>query len=210
MSTANEYTPEMIQALVLGELDPQVAEQIRTAALSDKALAAEIAICEAVREISAEAAAQAAPGEFGWARIEKAIAAKEATNVANDNSGSGSKPVWLRQVIAPWQAAAAIAVAVLGWQVAIVPAITTTAGDSEPAYELASGDKDAQFTLRIAFDETATEAEMRAALREVEARIVDGPSAIGLYTVSFEDAQSMEDAAQKLGEQTDIVAEVAE
>lgn len=209
MSTSAPFPPETIQAYILGKLDAEQAAQIEAASEGDKELAAELAIWAAARDLQVEDAASSDPGAFGWARIERAIDAQSAARSANDNSPSG-RPVWFRNVIAPWQAAAAVAAAVLGWQVAVVPAITNPGADEAPAYELASGGEESEFTLRIAFTDTATEADLRAVLREVDARIVDGPSAIGLYTLSFADEAAKERAAQILAEQGDIVAEVAE
>ena len=49
-------------------------------------------------------------------------------------------------------------------------------------------------TLSVAFLPEATEADMRALLQEIDARISDGPSAIGLWQLSFAD-----DAARDAG-----------
>ncbi|MEM1307556.1 MAG: hypothetical protein AAGG99_08530, partial [Pseudomonadota bacterium] len=54
--------------------------------------------------------------------------------------------------------------------------------------ELASGQDsaviDTSLTLRVAFAGSATEADIRALLLDLNLVIIDGPSAIGLYTLA--------------------------
>ncbi|MEL7217153.1 MAG: hypothetical protein AAGK01_01835, partial [Pseudomonadota bacterium] len=153
-------------------------------------------------------AASSAPGEFGWARIEREIsrnAHNSAPAAANDDA-----PFWKRPRFAGWQVAASVAVAVLGWQALVVPAITSAPADDPAAYTLAGGGSEAEFTLRVSIQPNVTEADMRVLLGEVGAQIVDGPSAIGLYTLSFADAEAKSAAETDLAAREDIVAEIAD
>ena len=208
MSAPTTFPPETIQSYVLGTLDPESASAVALAAETDPGLAAEIALWQASRDIAGEDAAQASPGEFGWARIEREISRSSQASApvaANDDV-----PFWKRPRFAGWQVAASVAVAVLGWQALVVPSITSAPGDDPAAYSLAGDGSDAEFTLRVAIQPDVSEADMRALLGEVGAQIVDGPSAIGLYTLGFADADAKVSAAAELTARDDVIAEVAE
>ena len=208
MSTPSTFAPETIQSYVLGTLDPEQASSLERAAQEDQELAAEIALWQAAREVHGEDVAKAAPGEFGWARIEREIARTTETSAlvaANDDA-----PFWKRPRFAAWQVAASVALAVLGWQVLVSPALTPASGDAPANYTLAGDQDPAAFTVRVAIQPGVSEAEMRALLGEVGAQIVDGPSAIGLYTLGFADAEAKADAVQQLEASGDVIAEVAE
>ncbi len=208
MSTPSTFAPETIQSYVLGTLDPDQASSLERAAKEDQELAAEIALWQAARDVHGEDAASAAPGEFGWARIEREIARKAAQTVpvaANDDV-----PFWKRPRFAAWQVAASVALAVLGWQVLVSPALVPASGDAPASYTLAGDQDPAAFTVRVAIEQDVSEAEMRALLSEVGAQIVDGPSAIGLYTLGFADAEAKAEAVQQLESRNDVIAEVAE
>ena len=208
MSGTHSFSPETIQAYVLGTLDTERATEIGEAAKTDRELAAEIALWRSAREIGGEDAARIGSNELGWKRIERAIA--ESEHVQAPIAANDDEPFWKRRRFAGWQVAASVAVAVLGWQALVVPAITPATEDTPAEYNLASGEEAAQFTLRIAVAEGATEAQMREVLGEANARIVDGPSAIGLYTIAFADAEAKASAATLLAERTEVIAEVAD
>ena len=80
--------------------------------------------------------------------------------------------------------------------------------DNEPDYGVLGGPGDGA-TISIQFVDTATEAQIRSLLADVEGAIVDGPSAIGLYTVRVpvesEDTGAIDAIVQQLQSQTEIV-----
>jgi hypothetical protein len=78
--------------------------------------------------------------------------------------------------------------------------------DSEPDYGVLGGPGDGA-TVSIQFVDTATAVQMRDLLAEIEGVVIDGPSAIGLYTVriELEDAGAIDALVQRLQSQTDIV-----
>jgi len=208
MSAPAIFTPETIQSYVLGTLDPVIASDIARAAKADDDLAAEIALWQAARHIHGEDIAKVAPGEFGWSRIEREIS--RTAEIATPVAANDDAPFWKRPRFAGWHVAASVAVAVLGWQALVVPAITSAPGDDPVAYSLAGDGAAAEFTVRVAIQPGVSEAEMRALLSDVDARIVDGPSAIGLYTLGFADAEAKAAAEQELLQRDAIIAEVAE
>ena len=80
--------------------------------------------------------------------------------------------------------------------------------NSEPDYGVLGGPGDGA-TISVQFVESATEAQIRALLTDVDGVIVDGPSAIGLYRVRVgvepEDTGAIDALVQRLQAQTDIV-----
>ncbi len=208
MTTKTEFTPEQIQAFVTGTLDAGTPAQIEAAAKADPELAAELAIWRSARTVQSDMVAEAGSSEFGWARIEKAINAGENQSSANDND---TKPFWSRAFIAPWQAAAAVALAIVGWQVAVVPVLAPGGVEDDAAYVLAGDETDQKFAFRVAFTDNASAPDIAAILRNVDARIIDGPSAVGFYTIAFDDPEAMEAARQRLStDADDVVAELTD
>ena len=67
-------------------------------------------------------------------------------------------------------------------------------GSEEARYSPVSERPADGFTVSVAFVPTASEAAIRALLDEMGARISDGPSALGLWQISFaDDAAAMRD-----------------
>jgi len=208
MTSETELTDELIQAYVTGTLDPGAAAQIDEAAKTDPELAAELAIWRSARAVQADAVAKAGASEFGWARIERAIQTGEVRRNANDNPVE--KPFWSRPMFAPWQAAAAAVFALIGWQAVVSPMIGTAGEGGDATYTLAGEVTGQDFAFRVAFIDNARASDIESALRGVEARIVDGPSAIGFYTIAFDDPETMAAARNELSSDTnEIVAETA-
>ena len=173
----------MLIAYVRGRLPEAEATWIATEATRRPDLAAEIAL---VRGLAGAADAEAdapVPGEFGWARLSRALDVEPARSVRR---------------VGPqlWPLAAAAAAAVLIWQVVAVPFISGP-GSEEARYSPVSERPADGFTVSVAFVPTASEAAIRALLDEMGARISDGPSALGLWQISFAD-----DAARNAGMQT--------
>jgi len=211
MTTFSDDSQMAIQAYLTGSLDAESTEQFAKAVEADPELAAELALWRAARGVHAEDVAKMGPGAFGWARIERELAAKSVeADTPNANDNAPSRPAWSRRIVAPWQAAAAVVVAGAGWQAAVVPTLTPAQLADSPEYALAAGADDAEFVLRISFVESATESDMRRLLRDSNARIIDGPSATGLYTLAFDDALARDAARDTLANAPAIVREVVE
>lgn len=213
MSKSTEYSSEDIHAFVLGTLDLQTAARLRAEAEGNPQLAAEIALWTAVRRHLSDSPANAPVDELGWARLNRALAEREAqaaAAVANDNPAAGHRPLWRRHIIAPWQAAAGIAVAVMAWQFAVVPTMNAVPAEQPSAYELAGEAPPVAHTVRVAFAPDATERELSTVLRAARARVVDGPSAVGLYTLGFADPEAKAHGKEVLAARTQIVAEVTD
>lgn len=115
---------------------------------------------------------------------------------------------WNRR-ITMWQAAAGIVAVVVGWQLTMAPRLagpadapryTTATGGAGGAPSAASGPG-----FRVVFNPDATEAAIRTLLRDLGGTIVDGPSALGFYTLAFADAAAREAALARLTDQPSVV-----
>jgi anti-sigma factor RsiW len=215
MTASHPYTDEMIQSFVAGTLDADSVAELERAAATNPALAAELALWRSVRQAGADAAAQRQVDALGWSRIARSIAnaAPQQSRAANDHGADRAllrkQPLWARPLIAPWQAAAALVLALVGWQAVMAPVMISKDPSAGAEYALAGEDRSASFVLRVAFVEVASEADLRQLLREVDARIIDGPSAVGLYDLAFDDAEALTAARQRLEKERGLVSEVA-
>lgn len=187
----NDRSAEL-QDLVRGRLSPEEAARLSAAVDADPDLKAEHRLLQELNKL--DTAEHAFPGEFGWARLSREIDRKPSRNV-------------LRASVPAWQAAAAIAIAVVSWQFVVSPQLAGD-GAGPDRYVTATGPGEAVapgVTARIAFVPTATEAAISTLLREVDARIVDGPSAVGLYTVAFDGEEARSAAVERFGETQTVV-----
>lgn len=173
---------DRVLAYVQGRLDgpDQSAFERDLAKRAD--LRAEIAALRATRNAFAQEEADAAPAEGGWQRLSQSITTERAP--ANLNR---------RPALAQMAAAAIGAIAI--WQFLAVPFLP---GGEEagfvPVSEAPLSPAEAERALRVGFAETASVGALTALLAEAGARIVDGPSAVGLFTLSFDDAAAREAA----------------
>lgn len=157
---------------------------------TDPALQAEMA---AIKAVQAEFAADGASQEdrvAGWREMSAAIDADRARTPANEN-----------RRFTLFQLAAVAAVAVIGVQ--LISYTVLPRGDGAgfvPAGATAEGE-----TLQIAFRADARVDQITDLLRALDATIVDGPSAIGILTLQFEDAAARDAALSTLREQSDVV-----
>ena len=184
MNMADREDDDPLQAFVRGRLPDAEAERLGSDLAWDPHLAAEHRLVEALNHV--DPAPHPFPGAFGWARLSRAI---DEERPAQERP----KALWRRQVPV-WQAAACILVVVLALPVGsqwltntpdsarFVPATgptTAQPGASETPVQQASA------TVRIVFAPTATAQAISDALQATDATIVDGPSAIGFFTLAF-------------------------
>jgi anti-sigma factor RsiW len=179
-----DETEDRLIAYVRGRLTPEEAAQVEAEAAARPELAAEIALTRGIIAAFEEDERAPVPGELGWARLSRALDAEP------------------RQVAAPaparrplWPLAATAAAAVLVWQLAAVPLIT---GPGEPVGYAPVSETPAGATLQVAFVPDAPEAAIRELLRGLDARISDGPSAIGLWQLSFPTPEARDAAMETL------------
>ena len=163
--------------------------EVEAAAAADPDLAAEIALMRGVREAMQAEVADAPPGELGWKRLERAIDRETAGAHTPEHAPATTAPANVGQI---WRVAAMAAVAaVVTWQVVAVPII----GGRGAGYETASETPLSAHSLTVAFVPTATEAQIRGLLSDTGGRVIDGPTALGLWQIGF-DTETLRDEAR--------------
>ncbi|MEO1494568.1 MAG: hypothetical protein AAFV19_20665 [Pseudomonadota bacterium] len=172
-------TDDDLLSFAQGKAGPDVSAAIEEAQRDDPVLAAEIAMMQGLKPALAELSGGAnPPGEFGWRRLEGEIDREIRAPVAPQERSGGN--------IIMWKAAAVFfGLAVLGQTTyhAMTPA-------PEVTYQAAS-QVAAEYVGAVRFAPTATEAEIRAVLQAIGARLVDGPGATGIYRVAFNSQEEL-------------------
>ena len=210
IESQRDYYSLLISAYLRGDLDAEDVVKLEAAAKKDPEIAADIELQRNLR-----AAADDKPVDGGWDRLQAAIRSEAerpqadvptlslvssqeeittvaAINAANSNQPSGVNPFWRI-------AAVALAVVSLG-QVALSGMETESASDvyltvSETGYL-------PNATLKVGFSEAALLADMTDILTQTNGKVVNGPSALGLYSVTYETPSSCSAAQSKLSHAT--------
>jgi len=182
---------------VQGRLTTQEKEAIDTAILNDPKWAEELAYYKGLSNAS-EPAPVPAGQEFGWARLSKAIdqeteSMADPVIAANDNN-----PFWKLAAFAM----GLVAIVQAGFLLIGTPASIS----EEPIYvPVAQTD---HLEVRIIFTDSATSADISTLLQDIDAEIVAGPSAIGLYDVRFTSEDLRNEGLKELRGATAIIESV--
>ncbi len=176
-----------------GRLDVPDRVAFDEAMARDPSLAAEVDVMRSVRA-ELESAPKHENAAAVWDRLSAEIDAT--SNAANDNW----RPF---QQLLKYAAVAVIAVA--AWQLTIGPRITGAPDGFRTASE-----QPAAFTFQVKFVETVTLAEIAGLLAPLGGTISDGPTALGLVSLSFADARMREEALETLEARPELVELVAE
>lgn len=195
MTQAPEIPREEIEALMVflanGTLEGEERRVVEAAVAADTELQSQLEVLKATRGLMQADDSVQPPGELGLARLMRDIKAEAAPPQAANLPGS---PKF-------WKIAAVL---VFGLLVAQSTYFGLTRGDD---FTLAEGDVvvSADHIIRVAFGPEATEAQIRALLLELELTIVDGPSALGLYTLVAADEAARDAALHALRDSSQIV-----
>ena len=182
---------DKILSYVQDTMRPQDRVAFDAEIVADADLAAEIAALMGAREVMAP---KSGPDvEDGWAQLSAAIDTQQ-YRPANEN-----RPVFLSLI----QIAGVAVASVLLWQVVVTPLI----GGSDGAYVPASvSSSDAQ--LQVTFTNTAPFGEVSDLLNALEATIVSGPGALGIYQITFASETKRQAARDALAARSDLVVDV--
>lgn len=169
-------------------LSPQERDQFEKTMVQDAALAAEVALMQAVRaELSTGPVHDAS--DAVWERV---------------SAGMDATPVPANTNRRPWgqvmKYAAVAAIAVMAWQVAVVPRMSAVPEGFRTATQ-----PQAVFALQVKFVEAATIGEIGVLLGTLGGTISDGPTALGLVRVSFVDQASQQRALDALSARSDLI-----
>ena len=181
---------ELLPWYANGTLSPAEAEAVERELAESEVARGELRLWQAVaRDVMDERAMPVADGaELGWLRLARQLDA--------------ARP---RPRLARWQMATAAALlAVIGAQSVFL--YRSDRAHREEIRQLGAapgGVRENEWRVQVRFRDGATLAEIESLLAAAEARVVDGPSALGIYELAvsrarFADAQA---AARWLGEQ---------
>jgi anti-sigma-K factor RskA len=143
-----------------------------------------------------EADAGRSSSELGWARLSRAIDAE-----------SRKPSSFVPKQFSRWQVAAVAAVAVAVWSVAAGPLLQRGAAPDD-GYVTAGEHSAYAHSAQATFVPTAQESAIREALRSVDAEIVKGPSALGVYVLAFKDAEALGSGVEALRSRTGVLESV--
>lgn len=167
---------------VKGRLSDEEKAAIDAAIIDDHALAEELTYYQALSNASVPADTPQ-DHDLAWARLSKALdqtsPAQNAPKAANDNT-------------VLWRAATLALGLIVAVQGGFLMSSDPSEGDNGGAYIPAS--EQAALIVKVMFSGSATSEDISTLLTDLDAEIVSGPSAIGLYDIRFET-----EAAQKAG-----------
>ncbi len=116
--------------------------------------------------------------------------------IVHDGDAPPRKTPVLRWLLVAEAAAIVILVILL-----LVPDSSRVAGDPQPFRTLSAESETVTSgagLLRLVFAETTTERQLREIVQSVEARIVDGPSPVGAYTIRITKTRDVAPALERL------------
>ena len=173
-----------------GRCTPEEAQAVEAALRQRPELAGELELLRNLRARIRETETEtAAPGEFGWARLKR-----ELNHESNRTQALRS----------PWAKFAAIAASAL-----LVVQVLIWQDQRDDTYRTLGDEPAVGVIVQIKFQPEATQAQVQALLREVDAEIVAGPSAAELYrvrlTLSADDTAAVAAAMTRLQQRSDVV-----
>ena len=185
---------ELVLDYARGKASDEAKIAIETQLPSDPKLADEVAYLQGLHRAVSPLKQDDAADELGWKRLSNAIAAEQLPVAANDNGRF-------------WKYAAAALAVVAALQTAVL--VQPSAQDPTETYVTASANDDTSYALQVIFQSSATADKLTDALKSVDGEIIAGPSALGLYTVSFETAVARDNALATLEANTDLIESVS-
>lgn len=164
---------------------------------NDTKLAEELSYYQGLAN-AAEPASQSADHEFGWARLSKSIDA--------ETHGHANQPIGANDNSRLWKIATLALGLIAIMQAGFMMNIQYPQGSKDAVYVPVA--QDGHLQVQLIFVDTATSNQMNTLLNELDAKIVAGPSALGLYDVLFTSPAQKEAGLKRLSEATDIVESV--
>lgn len=196
MTSFEDKISLMIPAYLRGELSESERQEVESLAAKNPEIAADIEFQRNLRSGLQDKNGEFEPGELGWARLSKAMGS--ANDVVDD---APARPMF-------WRAAAAVmAVAVVG-QAGVIGTMASN-DKSAPQYATVSEASEKTNIVKVGFNPAVTEETFRQTLQTASAKIVSGPSALGLYDVQFQSQNACLEAVTLFKTKTEIVDTVS-
>ncbi len=189
---SSRHPDELLPWYVNGTLPQRQREDVAAHLAECKRCRKEVAFLEEIREGIREGSDGADAGEIGLRRLLREVEREEARKPTRS---------W-------WRPALGLAAAmIIGIQMVLLLNLEREPSDS---FTPLSGAEKLGAVLQIRFNPAATEAQIRELLQSVNARLVDGPGAIGVYRLRLEGRDiDLRDVVAKLEARTDVVEQVS-
>jgi hypothetical protein len=211
MDTENQrdYFSLLIPAYLRGDLEPEKVLELEAAAKRDPEIAADIDLQRNIKEVVTLSDEMSAEG--GWEKLQAAMRSeitetpKNAPSLAlvsSENEATETKRVLAansneHKGVSPFWRIAAVALAIVG-----VTQFSLSGANNETSRNLYLTASEAghvpNATLKLGFSQTAILSDLTDILAETGGKIINGPSALGLYSVTFESSESCLEAHAKL------------
>ncbi|WP_020591320.1 anti-sigma factor family protein [Kiloniella laminariae] len=192
MSETRQDLEQLLPFYVNGSLSPEETNRVEQALAEDPALQEEIDFLKHLRDEVKDLELGNSPGEFGLRRLQKALKEEQKQRNSAETSSGTVVPLSIRG----WRLAAIAACLLLLLQTAVTLPMWNRSGDDLIA---AGGGTAAQLggqIITVTFVPEASEENIRNLLLAVDASIVAGPSALGVYRLSV--ARDSEAVVEKL------------
>jgi len=171
----------MIPAYLRGELSDVDREEIEALAADNPAIAADIEFQRNLKSALKPENNAFEPGDLGWAKLSKAMADEDI-----QAKPVGNKPQYFKY------AAAILAVVAIG-QAGLLGS-QAAKKDKNSQYQTVAEAPADHHHVKVGFYPQVTEAQLTQTLQSVNAAIVAGPSALGLYKIEFKSKADCENA----------------
>ena len=183
-------TPEEFEELLpwyaTGTLEPDEASAVEAHLAASPHARAELANFRALHEIVQDTSGEP---EFNPGLVNDALAQIDSYERGRAERAEGRGiVVWLRRNFVPaWEATPSLTRAAVAAQFALMLALggALLLPEREGFTTVGGGSGSAQARIAIGFTETTRELELREVVRDLDAKIVAGPSALGLYTLEL-------------------------
>lgn len=173
---------------VNGTLDMENTREVERAVSSSPELQAEVDWLKSVQHKMHEEGEQVAD-DIGLERFNALIANEKKGNVTSIMPSQWQQ--WQRPLMAIAATVMVVQMGVIGTLLQNKPdqSLTTLSGSTAPA-------ADGAMLLQVVFSETATAANIRQSLNQINGEIVAGPGAMGIYTVQVSTKNSADSISQ--------------
>lgn len=184
--TPDQHPRDLLPWLANGTLEEPERNAVEQHVSTCSDCQAELQLLQNLRT-TMQAQAQPGAGELGLQRLLRSVRQRPA-----------ARPRWLLPV--------ALAA---GLVIALQAGLLIQMHTNETVYAPLSGPVAGAGVLQVQFAPDAREADLRALLRETGARIVDGPSAAGVYRIVVDPDKNLQSVTEALQARTDLIRYVA-
>jgi anti-sigma factor RsiW len=187
----------MIPAYLRGELSDAERKEVESLAAKNPDIAADIEFQKSLKIAIKSDQDSFEPGDLGWAKLSKAIS-ESTTSPSLEPQMTANRPRFWKY------SAVVLAVAAIG-QAGILSSLAVK-DNSNSQYVTASEAPASLYTLKAGFNSDVTAKQLTETLQSLDAKIISGPSSLGLYDLEFETSAACALAVQSFETLPSVIA----